>query len=462
MAVHNSDATREEVTIGLVGADEFVQKAAELARSSSYPGLRLVPAVYRREDQAAEAASKITDRVDAILFAGPLPYDIAMKAGDLTVPATYVPTGGPALHSTLVRGIRSGVLDPQRVSIDSMGERDVLDSYAEIEIDPKDVHYVRYDESITPEGYLKFHLDLFRSGKTSGAISTIPTVMAGLAAENVPALKMSPSPLTLRQALNTAVLTASGAKFSESRIAIVLVQLADSALPPRTSPAQYWYQDLRLTLHRELLHDARRMDAIVLPHDQRSYMVITTLGMLRPVTDDLAVAPFLARASASLNVDLEVGIGLGRSTVEAENNAYRAVSKASAEGSRQAYLIGPDELTLRLPASPDGDTDPTPQRPTESKDQALLRTLVDKLGEEESESLVIDAERVAQLLQVTLRTARRTLQGLVRAGLAWPMPPSRSRKVGRPPMQYQLLGERLETTTSAPNNVPKSDNNAPK
>ena len=56
----------------------------------------------------------------------------------------------------------------------------------------------------------------------------------------------------------------------------------------------------------------------------------------------------------------------------------------------------------------------------------------------------VDAERVAQLMNVTLRTARRTLQNLVQAGLAWPMPPPRSKKVGRPPMLYQLLNERLD------------------
>lgn len=57
---------------------------------------------------------------------------------------------------------------------------------------------------------------------------------------------------------------------------------------------------------------------------------------------------------------------------------------------------------------------------------------------------VVDADRIAKLQGVTLRTARRTLHNLVDAGLAWPMPPARQQKVGRPPVRYQLLDERLE------------------
>jgi hypothetical protein len=54
---------------------------------------------------------------------------------------------------------------------------------------------------------------------------------------------------------------------------------------------------------------------------------------------------------------------------------------------------------------------------------------------------LVDAERVADLLGVTLRTARRTLHSLEAEGLAWPMPSTRSSRVGRPPRSCQLLAE---------------------
>ncbi|MFX4273508.1 hypothetical protein ACQBAR_01790 [Propionibacteriaceae bacterium Y1685] len=440
--------TQEVARVGLIGADRYVHQMMEVARKTSHPGLRLVPGSYRHESEAATSARKIADQVDVILFAGPLPYDLARSEGDLGLPATFVPTGGSALHSALVRALSGDLFDPQRISIDSMSKGDVSDAYDEVGLSSAQVQCKPYDAELSPDDYLEFHRSLHRRGRTVGAVTTIPSVQRTLEAEGIPCLQMVPSLGTLRQSLNNAVLLGSGAKFEESRIAVVIAQLPVSSLPPRTSPAQYWFQELRLALHRELLRDARRMDAIVLPHDQNSFMVFSTLGSLRLITDDLTEAPFAARISEVLNVDLEIGIGLGRSTLEAENNAYRAVAKASDAQARAAYLEGPDEMSFQLKV---GDQPVTPRvEPAEEKELAVLRQMVEQLGAEGEDRLVVDAEKVAAMTRVTLRTARRTLQTLVQAGLAWPLPPARSKKVGRPPMLYQLLDERLDTSHSPP------------
>jgi hypothetical protein len=190
------------------------------------------------------------------------------------------------------------------------------------------------------------------------------------------------------------------------------------------------------------------MDAIVLPHDQTSFLVITTLGSLRTITGDLETAPFLARVRETLNLDLQVGIGLGRSTLEAENNAYRAVAMAAADTGDLAYLVGSDDLVLKLPAESDADATTAPVA-DETRDLETLRMLVQSLDETGDEARLVDAEQVAGILGVTLRTARRTLRGLVDSGLAWPMPATRAaRKVGRPPMVYQLLDERLKNSSN--------------
>ncbi|HEY9337794.1 MAG TPA: hypothetical protein VIQ79_25355, partial [Kribbella sp.] len=97
-------ATHEQVTVGVVGAEQIVHRIMNLARELDNPALRLETAVYSDEHDAHEQAARIASRVDAFLFAGPLPYDVAV-AGGLPVPATYVPSGGPALFSTLLRGV---------------------------------------------------------------------------------------------------------------------------------------------------------------------------------------------------------------------------------------------------------------------------------------------------------------------------------------------------------------------
>ncbi|ACQ81580.1 conserved hypothetical protein [Beutenbergia cavernae DSM 12333] len=431
----------EDVTIGVIGADKFVHRIAAVAREETRTPHRLLTAVYERESDAREKAMRIVGDVDVLLFAGPLPYDVAMSGGPLPVPATFVPTGGVALPTALLRGSLSGTVDPARVSIDSALERDVRETYAELGVDMRHVHVMEYHESVAPEQFLAFHRDLFHAGRTSGAITTVPSVAAALADAEIPSLTMAPAAISLRNALRTARLLGSGARLEDSRIAIVIARLPASALPHRTSSSNYWYQELKLSLHRALLHDARRMDAAVLQRDEHSYLVITTMGSLRSGTDDLTRAPFLASVRDALGIDAEVGIGLGRTTLEAEENAQSAVNLAVESGGDLAYLVGPQGSPIALPASHDGEA-PEPA-PVADRQNDTLREIITLLDGQGDEGRVVDAERVSQLQGVTLRTARRTLRSLVDAGLAWPMPPARVQKVGRPPVRYQLLDERL-------------------
>lgn len=436
--------TREEITIGVVGASEIVHRIMSVARETGNPSWRLVPAVYSDEKDAHAQAMKIASRIDVCLFAGPLPYDVATRQGDLPVPATYAPVGGAALYGTLLRASLEGIFDPLRVSIDSVSATDIQSAYREIGLDPSRVHIQQYVQPESAGEFLEFHRRLYDDGETTGAVTTVPTVAAALAEAGVPSLKMTPSGTTLRNALQTAALIGSGAKLEESRIVTMIVQVHSGGFPPHASPSNYWYQEMKLSLHRELLREARPMDAAVLTRDEHSYLVVTTMGSLNLATDELTVAPFLGRISAELGLQLEVGIGLGRSTREAELNAQSAVDKASAGGGETAYLVGPGETVLQLPAARQA-TAPAPVASSkDSKAVDVLARLAEALDKQDDSERVVDAEKVAELLGVTLRTARRMLHSLVDEGLAWPMPPARSSKVGRPPRLYQLLVEKIK------------------
>lgn len=440
MVRHRTQAS-EEVAIGVVGAEGFVHRIASVARDEAPATYRLVTTAYERESGARDAADRIVDDVDVLLFAGPLPYDLAVAERELPVPATYVPTGGVALPTALLRGSLSGTIDPTRVSIDSVLERDVREIYDDLGTEMPAVHVMEYHPSVLPDEFFEFHRALFADGRTSGAISTVPTVIARLDQAGIPNLRMPPGKLTLRNALRTARLLGSGARLQVSRIAIVIVGIPASALPQRTSASSFSYQELKLSLHRSLLPDARRMDAVVLERDEQSYMVITTLGALRTATEELSRAPFVNTVSENLNTEAEVGIGLGRTTLEAEENAYAAVTKAADAGGGLAYLISPDGASMALPAV-SGGAAPEAEVPVDRQGE-MLRQIVSLLDQDGDSSRVVDADRVARLQGVTLRTARRTLRNLVDAGFAWPLPPAKAQKVGRPPVRYQLLEERL-------------------
>ncbi|NEE04333.1 transcriptional regulator [Phytoactinopolyspora halotolerans] len=442
--MHGSNGAREEVTIGVVGAAEAIERIMSVARDTGSSWWRLVAAAYTDEADAHAQFVKIASRIDVCLFSGPLPYDMVTGTGGLSVPAAYVPVDGAAIHGTLLRGILGGVFDPTRISIDSVAKRDVMRTYAEIGLSSQHVRVLPYSRPGSADEFLGFHQTRYELGETTGAVTTVPTVAAALASAGVPVLTMAPAETTVRHALQTAGLIGSQAKLEGARIVTVIVRVPTSMLPPHPGPSSYSYQESKLSLYRELLREARPMDAAVLARDERSYLVVTTMGSLRIGTDDLTVAPFVQRISSELGIDVEVGIGLGHSTREAELNAQTAVDKAAAAGDHTAFLLGPAGAVLQLPV--ERRPEPHVVHPGGGASSKAAETLARLAGGlETEENHVVDAEKVAEILDVRLQTARRALRMLVDEGLAWPMPPARARKVGRPPQLFQLLFEKLHT-----------------
>src|SRR5690625_1376003 len=442
----HSGPALEDVTVGVIGAENFLHRITEVARTEIRTPYRLVTASDDHAGGVQEKARRLAEDVDVLLFSGPLPYDLAVAGDPLPVPATFIPTGGVALPTALLRGVVTGTVDTRRVSIDSAHSRQVRETYAELDLPMRHVHVIEYHESVSAEELLTFHTEHYQAGSTQRAIPAGAQSAAAPAAAGIPLPTLAAAPLTIRSALRTARLVGSGARMEDSRIAIVIVRLPTSALPNRTSSSNFWFQELKLSLHRTLLHEARRMDAAVLQRDEQSYLVITTMGSLRTGTDDLQRAPFLARVSEQLGIDAEVGIGLGRTTLEAEEHAQNAVNLSGERPGDRAYLIGGQGGPISMPATPDGiPASEAPEVPDQHS--KTLRQIIEALDADGDSSRVVDAERIATAQGVTLRTARRTLHSLVDAGLAWPMPPARQQKVGRPPVRYQLLDERLNPGT---------------
>src|SRR5262249_2661574 len=92
-----------DLTIGVVGPHDLGERVMLMGHGPAPVPSRLVAAAYRDEQEAAEKVMRLGSGVDVCLFASPVPFDFARKAGVLTMPATYVPLNGAALQGALLR-----------------------------------------------------------------------------------------------------------------------------------------------------------------------------------------------------------------------------------------------------------------------------------------------------------------------------------------------------------------------
>lgn len=444
-----------QVTIGFVGTASAGHRLSQIAAQAghAHPAVRLICVAVESPPSASENAIRLAEKVDVVLFSGPLPYDLSMARGGLPVPSLYIPPGGSALSTALVRAALDGTIDLCRVSIDTVSRAEVDELYEELEVSSSEVQIMEYREGATVDDYLTFHRELFANECTSGVITTLPDVARELGAQYVPTVTMRPDAHAMRAALTTARLVGEGASLDNERMAAVVVRIPDDVAPRRRGVTNLRFSQLRLNLMQAVLREAREMDGLVLPRDDTSVLMCVALGPLRDATDDLSAVSFIERIREDLGFTPDVGVGIGRTVLDAEEHADDASARSAAartssgrtdlSGSEPiAFLVGPDGSAVQIPV--ERGNSPYPPPPSHASTQtAMLDRILGALTQAGEDTQVVEAEQVSRALGVNLRTARRYLQDLVRADLAWKLPPTRPHGVGRPRTPYRLLSGRM-------------------
>jgi hypothetical protein len=451
--MNGSGRAQGDLTIGIVGPHDLVERimlsgtsaaakiGAASAATEAAPPRRLVAAAYRDEQEAADQVVRLGATIDVCLFASRVPYEYARAAGVLACPATFVPLSGSALYAALLKASRDTGMDPIRASVDVVSRADIEEAYAELGWPSMSVH-VREDAG-SPAVVASFHERLWRRNQTSVAFTCLQSVAVRLSAAGVPAVTLRPTGSDIRVALRTAALIGGYRRLEDAQLALVLVEVPALRDGGRRGSPRQSREELRLTVHRFLVQEAQRIHAAVSPVSDHGFLIVATRGSLARFTDGFRLPPFADRARNELGVSIEVGIGMGRTAVEAEAHARASLGRTQAWGGARALAPGREEhAPIPAPRLPEGGA-------RRSRSLETLSRLAEKLDATDT-NLVVDAETAGQLLAVTPRTARRMLHILVEEGLAWPLPPNRAPQPGRPRQFYRLVVEQLENTRDEP------------
>ncbi len=442
MALREGTST---VRVGIVGPPDVVQRMIEVGHvlaTEELTAMSLVGTDYQKQSQIPDRVRAIVDEVDAVLFAGPLPYDVAREAGVLTRPATYVELAGSSLFGAMLRASRSGEIDLERVSIDSMNPKAIADAYAECELSRRKVRSLEYEGPDSPARFVEFHRKQYAAGRTTGALTTVGDVERALAKAGIPVVRIRATTSALRTSLRAAALLGAGSLLEAAHIVVGLVEVPELPKRPAGAGRGPWaMQELRLAMVKALRAETERLEISVLPRDERSFAMIATFASVNELTRQFSTAPFVARVQHETGVTPHVGFGLGSTAAAAETNAEQALADARGSGGSRVYVRLRDGSALAMSHDPE-DVEP-PTELVESKHLDAFRVLRDGLAAAEAGAQLVDAETASQLLGISSRTARRVLQDLARDGLAWPVPPPAAAVTpGRPRQTYRLVTSR--------------------
>jgi hypothetical protein len=401
------------LTVGVIGPEDLVSRVTAVGPPS---GAVLHPLPYRHE---TEAVSLVTSaEVDAFLFTGVVPYTIALEAGVLDRPAMYVSYDGATLLRALVELLRLGH-NVTQFSIDTLRRAEVLETLIEAKLPTDQIHVLPYRPGLTSDDIVAFHRAAREKHDTKVAISCLGSAFHLLENE-MPSVRLAPSRYSIRSTLQALVLTTTGQHVGDAQVVLGVIDVP--------SPDEGLAADL-ITLGGSLatLADGR-------------YLVVTTRGLLEQATEQFTRLPLLDLLAAR-HPTAYIGFGVGRTAAEAEALARRATSRAASIGTVAGVISMSDDVEIVIEPS---TAEATPARGPESLPLLARRVGLNTQTLARMRELTatlpngLTTQDVADHLAVQLRTARRVLKRLERAGLAAPTGTQQHGQTGRPPTVYLI------------------------
>lgn len=402
------------LTFGVIGPTDLVPRVAEVVETM--PGLVALPLAYSEEQETPKLMADHADDVDAWLFTGVVPHEIAKGTRPIVLPAEHVSYSGVTLLGTLFRLLSEG-RDLSKVSIDTLAPGEVGETLAVAGLPVHTARTMEYEPSVRSRDFVEFHRQAREKYGATVAITCLRSAYDVLK-EEMPVVRLAPSHRDIREAVDALQLQTQSQQHFDAQVALGFVEL--------DAPDS------------ELERDLGELGGAVVRIDNDRYMLVTTRGPLERATDNLRAAPFLERLAAR-HESVHVGLGIGRSAGDAAANASRALSRARLQGEVAAVLAAPhdnDRVLAREQRSTETRTDLSRLAARLGMSRRTLQSLRHYL-EQQDEPLVTAAE-LAAAFEVQERSARRLLKRLERAGAAVPVGTIAEGQMGRPPVIYRV------------------------
>ena len=315
--------------VGVVGPADLVDLVTDIARRES-PTLDVRAHPYPNEADAVELVRRAPSDIEAWLFTGVVPYDLAQQAAVLRRPATYLDYTGATLYRALVEHLATKPAW-DRVSIDTLPQAAVLDAFrdARLPTGPVQVREYRAGQGTSTAAFAPFHRDIARGAAGSLAITCVRSVYDELR-DGIPVLRLVPALSSVRSALRAVSLVCDGAVAADAQVAIGLVDLAEPSA--------------------ELAAEVRRLAGVAVPVSPTRSLVVTTRGVLAEATDQFRGLPLLERLRDQ-QAHVHVGFGVGRTAAAAEALAGSALRRATAVGPFAAVVSTSTTGKFRLSSS---------------------------------------------------------------------------------------------------------------
>jgi hypothetical protein len=427
--------------IGIIGPPDSVRQVSAVAESSPLD-VTFVTRTYHTHDEVPGLVTALAPSCPVILFTGRAPYAIAQAAPPTRTRLEFIPYEGADLLLVLAKTLLDNRLtidrlETLRVSVDSIDPEMAAETAEDLGLHQTNIHPVLLSpESTDLASVIEEHAQLFRAGMVDICFTCLDTVYAELHSRGIRVERVGHTRLVVRTALDRCVLAHKLQAVEAGQVAVVLFEGVGGADAGAADAA----------LVDALVDDtAQAISADVLRRDANGSAVVTTRGIIERWLGDGDTARAKLRDHAFSQL-VHMGIGLGESVPDAENNARRALDLS--RRNLYPHVAGPDGTIFEVGShlSPGTRTRET-RAASASRAQEIgvsvvsLQRLIEAVRI--SDQNLVTPAQLARSYRIAPRSARRLLSLLNSAGYADVAGTEASVGPGRPHTVYRVHVDRL-------------------
>lgn len=427
--------------VAVVGPQDLVTKMVMIG--TEFPELELIPLPYEKETEALDLVKANIHKVDVVSFAGPIPYLLTKDKLPPYLPLVYVRYSGVALYRVLFQILQQNQGKTnliEHLSIDILPASAVKETYEELGLNSSQVYVLEEKYFLNSANQIAEHRRCYEAGLSMAAVSCLTSTYKELLKLKIPAYRICPTLFDIRETLRLAKSVGLTLYHRKAQVAVAILKMEQVSLASGTKNTQR----LTLELHQLLLDYGDRTGATVSFNGGDEFIIFSTRGALETATMNFRQAPLIDEIQEKVGINVALGLGIGHSATEAENNARTALQQSQDSGWNNCCILQERGIMI----GPIGSAFPlayemrslNPELMAVAGQSGLSVTTVSRLEATMANygRTTLTANEVAEGLGLTLRSARRIINMLDEAGLATVVGMEQPVGKGRPRRVYDL------------------------
>ena len=332
--------------IGIIGPQATVDEVLT-AVSTSGLFVECVPLVYSSYKETVELVERNENNVDGFLFTGTTPFRYASKYLSPKQQWEYLPRNTTSFLCALLKAAYINNYGISSISVDSYDELFIRKAYAEIGLTGEDIKIIESPYNIFNEDYemkvAEFHYDNFKSGRSNVCVTGLKSIQELLKKKNVPVVKLSPTAELIIQQINKMRLLHKLTLSEKNIVAVIAFSVSFEI-----ENSYYGKSELHMFMSRNKVTEiiyafAQRIGAAVETHENGVYHAYTTKDVVETETNGFSSFNILHSIGIINGVkSVSIGIGLGKTSLDAKYNAKIGQSRAEKCGINCFFIVKDD------------------------------------------------------------------------------------------------------------------------